>query len=70
MTRRMKQIVKDLQEGAILICVSDSNKVGLWKSKTHFYEFSSMLLYRMEVLGIIYQEPRRFDYILTEKYRK
>jgi hypothetical protein len=70
MTKRMKQIVKDLQNGGILITHSSSNEVGLWMPDNSHYKFGSFLLFRMEQLEIVYQEPRYFDYVLTAKYRK
>lgn len=68
-TKRMKEIISDMQNGAQLITSSESNMVSVWKDNNEVYEFGSFLLFRMYELGIVYQEPKHFDYVLTPKFK-
>ncbi len=66
----MREIIRDMQDGAQLITTSESNSISVWKDNNEVYEFKSFLLFRMELLGIVYQEPKYFDYVLTPKFKK
>lgn len=69
-TKRMKEIIRDMQNGACLITSSESNMVSVWKDNNEIYEFGSFLLFRMYELEIVYQDPNQhFDYVLTHKFK-
>ena len=67
----MREIIRDMQDGAQLITTSDSSMVSVWKNNNEVYEFGSFLLFRMYMLGIVWQDPRQgFDYVLTYEFKK
>lgn len=65
----MKEIIEDMRNGALLITSSESNMVSVWKPNNETYQFGSFLLFRMYELGIVYQEPKHFDYVLTPEFK-